>query len=81
MPPTLADVEILAAQLTPADQLILVEHLALRVRQAGFPQRSPKSLRGIWKGHVPEDFDIDAALKEIRSEWLEELDEMEAPGE
>jgi hypothetical protein len=27
---------------------------------------------------VPEDFDIDAALHEIRHEWLKELDGMES---
>jgi len=76
-PPTLADVEQLAAQLRPDEQLILVEHLAMRVRQTVLPPKVPVDLRGILKGLVPEDFDVKAALKEIRSEWLEELDEIE----
>lgn len=79
-PPTLADVESLASRLTPEEQLMLVEHLAQRVRQAGLSGKSPQSLYGLWKGHVPEDFDVDGALKEIRSEWLKELDEMEEQG-
>ena len=32
------------------------------------------SLRGIWKGKFPDDVDTEALLREIRSEWKEELD-------
>ena len=32
-----------------------------------------RSLRGIWAGQIPDTFDIDAALQEIRHEWEEEL--------
>ena len=31
--------------------------------------RTPKRLYGDWKGKFPEDFDIDAALREIRKQW------------
>jgi hypothetical protein len=39
--------------------------------------RKPASLYGLWKDMVPEDFDVDAALKEIRSAWLEDMKECE----
>ncbi|MCW5933107.1 MAG: hypothetical protein KIT45_02250 [Fimbriimonadia bacterium] len=31
--------------------------------------QKPSSLRGLWKNRFPADFDLDHALKEIRSEW------------
>ena len=34
------------------------------------------SLYGKWKDKVPPDFDIDAALQEIRNEWLGELEDI-----
>src|SRR5438132_432184 len=37
--------------------------------------RGTVRLLGIYAGAVPEDLDIDAALKEIRGEWLGELEE------
>jgi hypothetical protein len=30
---------------------------------------TPKDLYGDWQKRFPEDFDIDAALREIRAEW------------
>jgi hypothetical protein len=38
------------------------------------PERKPQDLRGRWQGKFP-DFDLDAALYEIRHEWEEELEE------
>ena len=66
-------VEALTANLTLREQYQLSQMLRDALVKA--PVKQAKSLRGIWKGAFPEDFDIDAALKEIRSEWLEELDE------
>ena len=40
------------------------------------PKKEIKSLRGSWKGKFPEDFDLDAELKEIRSEWEKEIEEI-----
>lgn len=72
---SIEEVEQLAMQLTPADQLRLVEDLARHLQQ-NQSRRPPRDLRGDWKGKFPEDFDIDAALREIRSEWEKELEEM-----
>lgn len=35
-------------------------------------KKTPKDLRGIWAGALPPDFDIQAVLREIRSEWEKE---------
>lgn len=32
----------------------------------------PGPLYGVWRSKFPQDFDLDAVLKEIRSEWLKE---------
>ncbi|HZO88652.1 MAG TPA: hypothetical protein VFB38_09970 [Chthonomonadaceae bacterium] len=37
--------------------------------------KSYQELYGVWRDKFPPDFDLDAALKEIRSEWKEELEE------
>ena len=37
--------------------------------------RRPRDLCGIWKDGFPQDFDIDAALLEIRGEWQREAEE------
>ena len=37
--------------------------------------RTAQPLYGAWKGKVPEDFDLDAALREIRGEWTKEWEE------
>jgi hypothetical protein len=63
----LTDVERLAGQLPLEEQIDLLEYLARQVR-LGFVVRSPQDLRGIWRGHFPDDFDVDAALKGIRHE-------------
>ena len=75
---TLAQVETLADQLSAEEQRSLLEHLEQRVRQHP-PTTNGKqlqSLRGSWKGAFPEDFDIDAALYEIRHEWEKEWPEV-----
>ena len=40
------------------------------------PDRTPRDLYGIWKGEFPTDFDVDAALREIRGEWQKEIQEI-----
>jgi len=35
-----------------------------------------RSLRGIFKDKVPSDVDVDAALKEVREEWLGEVEDI-----
>lgn len=75
--PTLEHIEQLAEQLSVADKLALVEHLARKLRRAEFEKGAPQSLRGAWKGKFPEGIDLDKEIAEIRGEWLKELDEME----
>ena len=72
---SLAEVEILLSQLTPEEQLTLVEHLAQRLRQALPKPRQAHDLYGIWRGRFPADFDIDASLGDIRRAWRQEWPE------
>jgi len=39
-------------------------------------KKSIQPLRGSWAKYFPEDFDIDKELKEIRTEWEKEIDEL-----
>jgi len=65
---TLMHVERLLDQLTFEEQIAMVEHLARRLRQAVQKQRQPQDLYGIWRDRFPADFDLDAALGDIRRE-------------
>ena len=38
--------------------------------------RRPRDLYGIWRDGFPKDFDIDAALREIRGEWQKEIEQI-----
>jgi len=68
---TLKHVTLLVDQLSYEDKQFLVEHLTQSMNQAQ-QERKPQDLYGIWRGHFPEDFDIDSALKAIRHEWEKE---------
>jgi hypothetical protein len=48
---------------------VLVTFLSAETLRA---EKQPQVLYGVWRGRFPDDFDLDAALKEIRSEWLKE---------
>lgn len=78
--PSLEQVARLAGQLSSADKLALVERLAHELReQAGEAEpRRPQSLRGIWQGVFPPgaDADLEAATREIRDRWKEELNDL-----
>ena len=85
---TFEEMTRLADLLSPGEQRRLIDHLARQVGagdQAALAtatnslERPPRSLYGIWAGLVPEDFDIDAALHEIRHEWEKELSEFFDP--
>lgn len=69
---TLMHVKRLLDQLTFEEQIAVVEHLARRLRQAVQKQRQPQDLYGIWRDRFPADFDLDAALGDIRHEWEHE---------
>jgi len=68
---TLTHVEQLVDQLSPEEQLLLLEHLAQRLRQV-VQKKQPQDLYGVWRGRFPADFDLDATLNAIRSEWKRE---------
>ena len=70
---TLSEVERLAMQLSQSEQLRLLEDVARRLRQSG-ADRVPRDLYGDWRAKFPVDFDIDAALKQARGQWSDELD-------
>jgi hypothetical protein len=69
---TLMRIERLLDQLTFEEQIAVVEHLARRLRQAVQKQKQPQDLYGIWRDLFPADFDLDAALSDIRREWERE---------
>jgi hypothetical protein len=76
---TLEYVEQLAHKLPVEDQLHLIARLERQVNQqplAVEDLKQPGSLRGLWAGKFPDDFDIDAALYEIRHEWEKEWPEV-----
>jgi hypothetical protein len=70
----LQEITKLAEQLTPAEQLELVEHLAHRLRSNTRSNAKPIDLYGAWKDNFPEDIDVVADLREIRDGWKHKLD-------
>lgn len=72
---TLEFVSQLADRLSADERLSLVEHVikSLRAPQIEQTERQVHSLRGIWRGKFPDDFDLDRELDEIRVEWKKEL--------
>lgn len=64
----------MADNLSPSEQLKLVEHLAQRLRKRNLVQKKPRDLYGIWKGKFPEGVELDLLLKEVRDEWKKEMD-------
>lgn len=68
----LAEIEDLLNDLGRDEQLELLEVLARRLRGDASPApEASTSLHGILK-NVSADFDLDAALQEIRSDWVDE---------
>lgn len=63
--------ESLLQQLSETEQLDLIAYVAAKLKKKK-TVHSPFDLSGYLTGKVQVDFDIDAALKEIRSEWLKE---------
>ena len=82
---TLEEITRLVDQLSPEERRALVDHLSRQGYSTAREQmvdatrpleRPPLSLRGLWSGHFPEDFDIDTVLYEIRHEWEKEWPEL-----
>ncbi len=70
----LDQVERLAMQLSPSEQLRLMEDLA-RLLQRSHLSRPPRDLYGDWKSKLPADVDIDAILRQVRASWQNEANE------
>ena len=69
---TIHQITLLAEQLSAEEQLQLVERLARSLRQRSRTRRTPRDLYGVWRELFPAEFDLDAALREIRSDWQRE---------
>lgn len=64
-----AQIESLMTNLSLEEQLILFERMARQLRYSIGQAKTPANLYGIWRDHFPADFDVDAALAEIRHDW------------
>jgi len=72
--PSLDQIEKLASQLPPIEQRQLIERLSQRlVEAAPASGGAPQNLYGIWKGRFSDEFDVEGALKDIRSGWQGEF--------
>ena len=69
----LEQIKQLSETLSADEKRSLAAHLS--ANESGF-DRQPRDLYGIWKDGFPKDFDIDAALREIRGEWQREVEEI-----
>ena len=67
-------IDNLLAGLTREELITLIERIAQQLRQTD--ERIPLPLYGIWKDAFPEGVDIDKDLREIRSQWIEEGEEL-----
>lgn len=75
----LEHIKQLAGNLTSAEKEILAHYLfEANSNQPSFEK--PQSLRGDWADAFPQDFDVDAELKDIRGEWENEWQEDEFVG-
>ena len=75
----LEHIKQLAGNLTPAEKEILAHYLVEANGDQPSSER-PQSLCGDWAAAFPQDFDVDAELKEIRGEWEKEWHEDEFVG-
>ena len=73
----LRQIESLLPHLTPAEREHLLKELATGPSP---PTVAADPLYGSWKGKVPEDFDVEGAIREVRDAWKEELEEFHGPG-
>jgi hypothetical protein len=66
-----------AAELPINEQRELMTRIARRV-EMGEPTGVPHvSLRGLWAGQVPDDFDVDEAVRSVRSESKHQFDDVQ----
>ena len=69
----LEHIKQLSEALSEEEKEALAAYLSSRKNSVN---RQPRDLYGIWKDGFPKDFDIDAALREIRGEWQKEIEEI-----
>lgn len=69
----LEHIKQLSEALSPDEKQSLAAYLSSR---EGLSNSEPRDLYGIWKDGFPSDFNIDAALREIRREWQREVEEI-----
>ena len=67
----LEHIKQLAVNLTPEEKEVLAQYLVESNGEKPSPENL-QSLRGDWSDTFPQDFDVDAELKEIRGEWKKE---------
>lgn len=77
----LLQIQPLLQSLSREDKVRLLDQLTKELQPHTPMQRT--EVKGIWANVAPADFDLDAALKEIRHQWQEDLAEMrpDAPAE
>jgi hypothetical protein len=68
-------IETLLEGLSQDELLTLIESIARRLRQR--EEREPQPLYGIWRGELPEDADIVAALKEVCQQWQKDFEDFQ----
>ena len=69
---TVTTIEKLIPELSLQEQLLIFERLAQQLRYTIQQSGKPQDLYGIWRDLVPEDFDLDQALQDIRQGWQNE---------
>ena len=69
----LEHIKQLSDALSDEEKQSLAAYLSSRENSAN---RNPRDLYGIWKNGFPEDFDTDAALREIRGEWQKKIEDI-----
>ncbi|MBI4670167.1 MAG: hypothetical protein HY741_00670 [Chloroflexi bacterium] len=62
---TLQVVERLLDRLTTEEQVILIEQLAMRLRNS-VRSHPPRDLYGIWRGRFPDEFDFEQEIHQLR---------------
>ena len=70
------EVTTLADKLSPSEKIKLVKHLAISLENIPFEKKKPQSLRGIWKGKFPENYDVEKGLREVRDEWKKKFEDL-----
>ena len=68
-------IDFLLGRMSEEEQLELISYIASNLKPSR-KRRHPLDLKGFLVGKVDPNFDIDSAVKEMREEWLKELEEL-----